>query len=579
MQPIDFYKLTRPVQERFIGSVNGSGLPAPILRTNTAPRAPLLWLGVTAGSLLVLLLFYRLGFGNLTSAIAVQGSGWLVAYVALVALSVFGVVSAMTIWREHKQSPFRRGVYVFPVGLIDAREPLLRLYPIEDLGNVVGPSAGTFTLDFGGASFVFPVKDAEHAETAKTELASARGRVQDADAARESIRPKALAALDPLQGFANPLVSSDPLAPSAPAWAKRGWAIAFGAGAIFGASLWFVHNAKSDDAMYTSAVAEDDADGFRAYLVHGTRHATEVSSILLPRAELLAAQKVGSVAAIEAYAKDHPKTSIGPEIAAALKVALAKELDVAVHAGTLAAIDDFTRNHPDSHLDAEIKAARHAVYQAALDRYTQQAPAKSAAELAFVQRLLAWAEAKGPPVEVRFHRLASKTIDKADGAVQKHRMFRGVVSLPSRYFDAAHAKPNEDALATAVVQRFAQAFPTEIVALAVGEPISDPDAPLPAQIMVPTLFVEHGPSWSGSVVTSSSPRGVFVGLEMSFSALFRLPDDTKPLKVRLDLWKSPDTASAKGDDKPEETVYSKMEEDAFGQFQKKLLGALFKPTK
>jgi hypothetical protein len=579
MQPIDFYKLTRPVQERFIGSVNGTGLPAPILRTNDVPRAPLVWLGVSAGSLLALLLFFRLGFGDLTSGVAVQGLAWLLVYIALVALAVFGVVSSLSLLREHKKSPFRRGVYVFPVGLIDARQPVLRLYPIEDLANVANPAGNTFTLDFGASSFQFPVKDAEHAESAKTALASARGKIEDADAARESIRPKALAALDPLQGFANPLVSSDPITPTTPTWATRGWAIALGAGTILGASIWGIRNAKSDDAMYARAVADNDAESFRGYLARGSRHTAEIATILLPRAELLAAQKVGSVAEIEAFIKDHPQTNIGPEVAAALKAALGKELDVAEQAGTLAAIDDFMRRHPQSHLDTEIKAARHSVYQAALDRYTLQAPPKSVAELAFVQRLIAWAEAKGPPVELRFHRLVSKTIDKADAAVQKHRLFRGVVSLPSHYFDAAHEKPDEDALASAVVQRFAQSFPTEIVALAVGEPISDPDAQLPAQIMVPTLFIEHGPTWSGSIATSTNPRGVFVGLEMSFSAIFRVPDDTKPLKVRLDVWKAPDTSSAKGDDKPEETIYSKMESDAFDQFQKKLVGAFFKPAK
>ena len=577
MQPIDFYKLTRPVQERFIGSVNGAGLPAPILRSNAAPRAPLVWLGVSAAALLALLFFFRLGFGDLTSAMAVQGTVWLGVYVALVALAAFGVLRALAILREYKKSPFRRGIYVFPVGLIDARQPVLRLYPIEDLANVVGPVGGTFKLEFGAASFVFPVKDAEHAESAKTELASARGKVQDADAARESIRPKALAALDPLQGFANPLVSSEPLTRSAPGWVSRGWAIGLGSGVVVGASLWGVHNAKSDDAMYARAVADNDADGFQRYLARGSRHRNEIATVLLPRAELLAAEKAGTVAAIEAYVKDHPQTNIGPEIAAALKAALVKELETAKQAGTLAALDDFTRRHPQSHLDAEIKAARHNVYQAALDRYTQQAPAKGVAELAFVQRLVAWAEAKGPPVELRFHRLQSKTMEKADGAVQKHRMFRGVVSLPSRYFDAAHAKKDEDELAAAVIQRFAQAFPTEIVALAVGEPIGDPDAPLPAQIMVPTLFIEHGPTWSGSVITSTTPRGVYVGLQMSFSALFRVPDDTKPLKVRLDLWKAPDTASAKEDDRPEEAIYGKMEGDAFDQFQKKLLASFFKP--
>ena len=581
MQPIDFYKLTRSVQERFIGSVNGTGLPAPILRSNATPRGPLAWLGGTAAALLMVLILYRVGYGDLESAVAIQGFVWLPLYLALVALAVFGVVQALAILREHKKSPFRRGIYVFPVGLIDARNPTLRMYPIEDMGNVEAPLGTVSSRSLRRSkSFAFPVKDGEQAESAKTALASARGKIQEADAARESLRPKALAALDPLQGFANPLVSSEPLhAAIAPLGEGR-----MGHRARRGArpsafAFWGLHNAKSDDAMYEGAVAANGADGFRAYLEKGSRHTAEISTVLLPRAELLAAEKVGSVAAIEAYEKAYPKTNIGPEIAAALKTALAAELAIAEKAGTLAAIDDFTRRHPQSHLDAEVRGARHAVYQNAIDRYTQQAPPKSVAEVAFVQHLVAWAEQKGPPVEVRFHLLASKTMDKADGAVQKHRMFRGVVSFPSRYFDAAHEKPNEDALAAAIIQRFAQAFPTEILAFAVGEPISDPAATLPGQVAVPTLFIEHGPSWSGAILTSTSPRGAFVGLEMSISSLFRIPDDQKPVKVRFDAWKAPDTSSAKGDDKPEEVVYGKMDQDVFDQFQKKLLGAFFKPSK
>jgi hypothetical protein len=580
MQVIDFYKLTRSAQERFIGSVNGTGLPAPILRTNPAPRGPIVWLGASAASVLTVLVLFRAGYGSLTSAMAVQGPAWVAADMAFVTLAVFGTLRAFAIFAEHKKSPFRRGIYVFPVGLIDAREPTLRLYPIEDLANVVGPEGGaSFKLEFGSSSFVFPVKDAEHAESAKSALATARGKVEDADAASESIRPKALAAVDPLQGFANPLISPDPIVPSSPPWARRAWAIALGTGGAIGASLWAVHNARSDDAMYARAVTQNDADGYHAYLAKGSRHTAEVATVLLPRAELLAAEKIGTVTALEGYVKDHPRTNIGPEITAALKASLSKELDVAVKAGTLAAIDDFVRRHPQSHLDADIKAARHAVYQAALDRYLQQAPTKSPAELAFMERLVAWAELKGPPVEIRFHRLALKQMDKADAAVQKHKMFRGVVSNPSRYFDPPHAKGYEEALATAVVQGFARAFPTEILALAVGEPLSDPDAPLPPQIAVPTLFIEYGPSWNGSLIASTNPRGIFVGLELSFSSLFRVPDDTKPLKVHLDVWKGPDTVGARGDDAPEETIYSKMQQEAFEQFQRKLASAFFKPAK
>jgi hypothetical protein len=579
MEPIDFYKLTRSVQERFIGSVNGTGLPAPILRSMSTPQTPLLWLGGAAFALVAVVVVYRVGYGDLTSGVAIQGFGLGLVYVALLGAAVFGALRAAGVVLEHKKSPFRRGVYVFPVGLIDARGPTLRMHPIEDLSDVAGPNGNVFQLTFAGKSFSFSVADGTEAETAKTALASARGKVQEADAARESIRPKALAALDPLQGFANPLMSSEPLQPNKPVWDTWSWAGALAFGVVFGLSAWAVHNAKSDDAMFAVAVANNDGPSYMAYLAKGSRHSSEVANTLLPRAELLEAEKVGTVAAIESFQTAHPRTSIGPEVAAALKAAMTRELAIAEQAGTLTALDAFVAKHPQSHLDAQIAAARHAVYAAALERYTQQVPPKSTAELAFVQHLVSWAEQKGPPVEIRFHLIDSPSLEKADGAVQKSRMFRGVVSFPSKYFDAAHEKPIEDALAKAIMQRFGQSFPTEILAFAVGEPISDPAATLPTQVAVPTLFIEHGPSWSGSIISSTTPRGVFVGLEMSISSLFRLPDDTKPLKARLDVWKGPDTSTLKGDDKPEETVYGKMDQDVVDQFQKKLLGAFFKSSK
>jgi hypothetical protein len=456
------------------------------------------------------------------------------------------------------------------------------MYPIEDLVNVEGPggaSATMFTLDFKSKSFHFAVKDAAQAENAKTELASARDKVDEAGTARESIRPKALAALDPLQGYANPLVSSEPMVPSAPPWATFGWAFAAVSGVVLGISLWAVRNAKSDDALYEHALAANDGASFRAYLDKASRHKAEVSSLLLPRADLRDAQAAATVDAIEQFIKDHPQTSIANEVAAALRSALLTELSVSVQVGTLAAVDEFSRKHPQSHLDAELRAARHGIYQAALDRYLAQAPPKGVAEQAFVRGLLNWAEMKGPPVEIRFHRTESKTMDKADGAAAKSRMFKGVVSLPSHYFDATDEKPYEDALASAIIQRFAQVFPTEIIALAVGEPIADPDAPLPAQIAVPTLFIEHNASWSGSIATSRSPGGVFVGLELSYNALFRVPDDTKPVKIKVDGWHAPNLAAAKDDDKPETTIYGKMHDEAYDQFQKRLLGAFFKSGK
>jgi hypothetical protein len=94
MQPIDFYKLARPVQERFVGSVNGTGLPAPILRSPAKPMAPYLWLAASAASLVALLVVFRAGYGNLDSALSIQSPLFLAIDGALVAAAVFGVLRA-----------------------------------------------------------------------------------------------------------------------------------------------------------------------------------------------------------------------------------------------------------------------------------------------------------------------------------------------------------------------------------------------------------------------------------------------------------------------------------------------------
>jgi hypothetical protein len=576
MERLDFYKLARPVQERFIGSLNGTGLPAPILDWRTAPAEPRLWLAMGVGGTLAIAALARIGFGSLASGMAIQSPVLAAIYVGLGGVAVFGYLRAMKIRGEIRALPFKPGVYVFPVGLIDARRQWLRVYKIDELQNVTGPDPShAFRVVFGGTTYTFTARDAAHASNAEAALGSARDVVRQADTARDTIRPKALAALDPLHGVANPLVSSQPITRTPPAWAKFDWMFALVLGVIAGLSVFALRNAKSDDAMYTAALTAADAPSFRAYLDHASRHREEISNVLLPRVELLDAEKAGTVDAIERYIHDHPTTGIPNEVAAALRKAMLAELEKAKQAGTLAALDDFAKRHPDAHLDSDLRTARHAVYQAALERYKASAPVKGDA-VAFVERLLAYAEKKGPAVEVRFHRQQPKSIDKADGQVAKNRFFNGVVSLPSRYFDVAHARPRETTLGTAIQSRFAEAFPPEILAFTVGAPIDDPEAALPAAT-VPTLFVEHAADWTGGQATSSSPRGVFIGLGFNFHASFTLPDDPKPRAYKTTIYKIPNPADGKGDDKPEEKIYDAMADDTYVQFGKRFLATFFKP--
>src|SRR4029078_5344084 len=149
--------------------------------------------------------------------------------------------------------------------------------------------AGTFVLTFKtGERFEFPVKDKERADVAKRALEGARSQHQEASPAREAIRPKALAAIDPLQdgGFASPLVPKTPITRAPRFTTDRPYAVAPAAGILLAIAVWNVRNVLSDQKMYAAAKEANDVESYRAYLLRGSRHAEEIQLVLLPRAEL-----------------------------------------------------------------------------------------------------------------------------------------------------------------------------------------------------------------------------------------------------------------------------------------------------
>ena len=583
MQIVDFYKLTRPVQERFLGSVRGSGMPVPILEVHIGPKEPYAWLGLSAFASLLLLVLYRVGYGSLDSPFAIQKT-WTMAAYALVTIIAFGIVRAFAVWRAVRVLPYSPGVYVFPIGVIDARRHKMRVYHLAELKAVDGPTAANqFVLAFTeGPSFIFPAPDRVKAEQALRSLNAARTQHLEATSARESIRPKAIAAIDPLQdgGFASPLVPKTPIARHIPLWA-RSWLVAPTVGFLLGHTLWTGRNIWSDERMFATAKAKNDVGSYRAYLMRGasgSRHRDDVESVLLPRAELHEAERAGTVDAIEAYIQSHRQSKIQNEVNAVRRAAMLAELERTKQSGTVSALADFEQHHPDHQLTPEIQAAKHAVYAAAFEAYRPTANPKDPAALAFVERLLGFAEKKGPRVEVRFQREIGKALEKADAAVGKNRMFMGVQSFPTRYFDLPHAHARETFAGRLLVERFAQAFPKDILDVTLGEPLLDPDAPLP-EPAVPTLFLEHTADWSGGMTTSDVPRGVFVVVGVSFDVTFRIPADPRPYKFKYTTWRAPRMDGIRGVEHPEEVVYEQIAHDAFDQFTHKLLANFFKDAK
>ena len=273
---------------------------------------------------------------------------------------------------------------------------------------------------------------------------------------------------------------------------------------------------------------------------------------VLPRAELEAV-KDGSVEAIEKFIATHPTSRIQTEVSSALRQAMLVELESVKKAGTVSALTDFAKRHPNNLVDAELRQAIHAVYQTALARYKKESGTRDQNVLTFVERLLAYAEKNGPRAEIRFRRKPTKSMEIADAAIKKSPFFMGNPSVPSQYFDDAHARSREAVAGKAIVSRFAAAFPPDILALDVGQPLLETDPPLPPS-KIPTMFVEHSAEMSGASYLSANPRGVFVGLGMLFEVVFRIPDEGKPQKYRFSAWRPLDTTVPKGGGTFESTV-------------------------
>jgi hypothetical protein len=574
MQEMDFYELSRAVQDRFTASIRGEGQPRPLLALGAGPpREALLWAAIGAGGLLFLALLVDLGFGNLKSSLALHPAPFAGVYALLAATVAISSMKVLAVMKRRWALPYKPGVYLFPAGVIDAKSDKLRMFP---LSRLVTPMIQNrkLTLAFPeGQTFIFTLLVSGHTAEVQKTIEDAQASVEKAHAAGDK---KGLGVLDPLVdiGVVNPFAPTSRLPRYTPLWARQMWFVGALVGAVVAPGIWLLRNFVSDRQMLAQANKAKDADSFKAYLVRGGTK-PEVRDVLLPRAELSEAIRDGSVEAIERYMAAHPNSRIQSEVSTALRQAMLAELDTVKKAGTVSVLNDFAKRHPNNLVDVELRQAIHAVYQSALARYKKESGVRDANVLAFVERLLAYTEKNGPKAEVRFRRKNTRSMEIADTQIKKSPFFMGTTSVPSQYFDDPHARPREAVAAKTILSRFAAAFPSDILDLEVGQPVLEPEGPLPPN-KLPTMFVEHSAEMSGASYLSANPRGVFVGLGMLFEVSFRLPDESKPQRYRLSAWRPPDTTISKGDYPSfEAAVYETMASEGFGQFAQRYLSTFF----
>jgi hypothetical protein len=574
MTVVDFYKLPRALQDRFVGSVQSGFPPAPLLALKATTPRKFMWLALSAFCFVALVVVTRLGYGNLESGLALHGAKLIPLYLVLAFGLVFGLVAAAAQAIRERALPYASGVYLFPACAIDARSESFKVHATSDLISVQ-PEGGRIAVAFaGGAKFVFPATGDIGALIA--EVNAGRDRAMRARATED---PAELIAADPLHNprFSSPVGPREPYAMRRPPWGKHGWVIALVAGVALSPALWALRNSGSDKKMYALATRANDTAGYRAYLAHGRKYETEVKDILLPRAELRDAVRAGTVEALLAYKASHPKSRIGPEVASAIRAAMLGELEKAKADGKLQSLEAFATKFPDHGVDAELKAAIHAVYVRELESYKTRCPNKDKTVLPFVERLYAYAEQKGGKIQVRVRRKPSGSLGRADHFVSKTPTFMGEISYPSRYFDEKHAAPREAKLRKELVAKFAELGP--LFTIEDGEPVTGETLP---PVDVPTIFVTHGAEWSSHSYVSRMPRGSYIGMLFPFDAQFVLPGDDKPFKYKTEPMRHAALGVLKTEKPPgftgpeEERVYDAMADEAFDIFVKRFSSHFFK---
>src|SRR5258705_12088426 len=79
MQVVDFFNLERSLQDRFVEAASGSVPPTPLAFTRARPRTGVLvWWGVCLLAVAGVIGVLALGFGSLTSSLAILSTPWAV---------------------------------------------------------------------------------------------------------------------------------------------------------------------------------------------------------------------------------------------------------------------------------------------------------------------------------------------------------------------------------------------------------------------------------------------------------------------------------------------------------------------
>jgi hypothetical protein len=573
MQVVDFFNLERSLQDRFVEAASGSVPPTPMAFRPARPSALVVfgWL-ICAGAALLAVLVMTLGFGALSSPLALLGGRWAVGEGLLIALSVFAGLRATALDHARDSLPYRAGAYLFPIGVVDAQTQVVKIFRFPEL-TAVSRRGQRVTLQFEGARFDFDTADPALAEQLVGVVEQSRQRVSGEMGPPSS---RALAALDPLAdtGFKSPFTPSEPRRKASAGWLRFDWLVALAIGAALGPAVWKARNALSEERLYAAARAAGTAEAYRAYLSRGG-HRADVTSTLLPRAELREAVALGSVKALSDFMGRGTHAAIAAEVQDALKKALLAELSAAAAKGSRAALDDFEREQPHVALvKRELEQKRAELYQRVVRSFSAVAQPSTPGLIGFMGRLLYYAQKHGPEVNIAFRRREAEGSQDAEAQLTKSAYFMGPDTAPSRFFRAEDWERRERAIGLELAERLNREFPADVLHFTVVPALPDDGTDNP-KVTSPTLLITHRDELSGAFM-SKQPRGAFVGLGLTVRSVFLIPGDAQPLAFKFSAWLPPDLKKWEAPGTTPAALYEALAMDGLTRFSKKQLAFFLK---
>ncbi|MCH2109025.1 MAG: hypothetical protein MK135_06830 [Polyangiaceae bacterium] len=567
---IDFFQLTRTLQDRFVESSRGAAAPAVLAWRPLKDFRPSAWFAVGGLTVLLWAGYTMHGFGDLGSSWALGGVAQLGGHVLFGALSGFCFLHACSLLWSSSRQAYASGIYLFPAALIIARRNILRTYLPAEL--TVSAGNGHLRVELkGGATYSLTIKDKRPATEVQAQYEQGARQWSTSQDALERAR------LHPLIDSGVP----NPLAPTQPLREKRfaGFFVQAAVVLLFaiatGVTVSQIRNRRSEREIYRTAVELNTVDSYQTYLKRGGTRA-DVPELYLPRAELEVARAEGTVGAIEAFLERNAESRIIEEVRAAHRQALLEELNLAIAQGTVAAIDELPKRfRAASLIEPEMVAARHAIYVRAYESFRKQATDDQDV-LEFAQQLLNFVEKKGPQVLLQIEQKFTQDPALLDKIVSKNRKyFLGTKSLPTQYFLGENARRREKALLESLQKRFQEAFPEELVRFELAPLPEKANEEIPAR-EVPTLTISHSDKLSGGYV-GGRPKTLYLGASVTIRTRFLVPEqESAEFTTKWSSWRQPRFAPRKERSFPIPTVYEAMMAGAFDKFEAKYLRTWFK---